>query len=329
LTSQRHDPRAVIVVDNPSGTPVLLKLYTTQHKEVWVATSRTTQINVTFDGGLFVEAYPLYPLSDAAPRRAYLPSDGNLTIRVTPPAIGGAIQLFQAIISVAVGLLATLGILKHVTKTPTVSAVGSTSSINLMVSMFFIPTFSICFIPLLIVFDLVTITIILLMFINPIVFLFFKSCAVISNMEGAMKVGLLHLYDVAVLIWILLWLINPIPTIFKPEFISSVPFLILLFLISLTLGGLLAFVALIVKIIGSETLFLSIIPFIMNEELAARVEFCRKALDKPTKVRVYPEEKEEHVEGFVVECNIEKIAIGNDKSTRLFSWGDVQQIERL
>jgi len=329
LTSQRHDLRAVIVVDNPSGTLVLLKLHTTQHKEVWVATDRTTQINVTFDGGLFVEAYPLYPLSDASPRHTYLPSGGNLTIRATPPAIGGTIQLFQAIISVIVGLLATLGILKHVTKTPAVSAVGSTSSINLLTFMFFIPTLSICFIPLLIVLDLVTITIILLMFINPIVFLFFKSCAVISNnMEGAMKVGLLHLYDVAVLIWVLLWLISPIPTIFKLEFLLLTQFSIPLFLIPLILGGLLAFVALIVKIIGSETLFLSIIPFIMNEELAARVEFCRKALDWPTKVRVYPE-RGGSVKGFVVGCDIGKITIDDGKSMRVFSWGGVHQIELL
>jgi len=122
LTSQRRDPRTVIVVDNPSGTPVVLNLYTTQHEKVWVATNRTTWINVTFDRGLYVDVYPLYPLSDVEPRNAYLPGNGNLTIRVTPPAIGGVLQTLQAIIGAVIGLLATLGIIQHVTKTPAVNA---------------------------------------------------------------------------------------------------------------------------------------------------------------------------------------------------------------
>jgi len=344
LTSQRHDLRAVIVVDNPSGTLVLLRLYTTQHKEAWVATSRTTQINVTFDGGLYVEAYPLYPLSDAAPRSAYLPSSGNLTIRATPPAIGGTIQPLQAIISVVVGLLAALGILKHVTKTPAENVMGSASSINQMTCIIAcIPILSLPFTALLISLlnlllglslslDSTYATLISLIFLNPIVLYFLKSYAVVIKEKRSVKVSLLHLYDLAVLIWVLLWLIDPIPTIIKPEFISAVLFSIPLFLIPLLLGGLLRLVSLIIKIIGLKTQFflLSIIPFILNEELAARAEFCQMAVGKPTRVRVYLEGGRS-IEGFVVECDMDKIAVYDHRnySTRVFSWGDVQQIERL
>jgi len=66
----------------------------------------------------------------------------------------------------------------------------------------------------------------------------------------------------------------------------------------------------------------------LNEELAARVEFCHMALEKPTRVRVYPEGGGS-VEGFVVECNMGKIAVSDGNSTRVFPWGNVQQVELL
>jgi len=125
LTAQWRDPWTVIFIDNPSGTPVLLKLNTTQRK-VWIATNRTTHIDVAFDGGLYIDVYPLYPLSDAEPRSAYLPSSGNLTIRIAPPAIGGTLQFILTTIGGLLGLLTTLGIIKHATKTPAVNNFGST-----------------------------------------------------------------------------------------------------------------------------------------------------------------------------------------------------------
>jgi len=333
LTARWRDPRAVIVVDNPSGTLVLLKLNTTRHNGVWVAADRTTQINVTFDGGLYVDVYPIYPFSDAAPRHAYLPGNGNLTIRVTPPAIGGVLQLFQTIISAVIGLLATLGIIKHMTKTPAVNAIGSTSFLVSNINFNRILLISlILFLNLIVTIaglDFVTVVIIILTSINPILLLFLKSLVAVSNVERAAKVGFLHLYDLAVLIWGFLWLINPILTIFRLEYIMVISFFLQHILIIVIIGGFLVFIiSLITEIISPQILFFSIVPFIFNQEVAARVEFCRRALDWPTKVKVYPESGKPVV-GFVVECDVGKIAVSNKRRTRVFSWGDVHQIELL
>jgi len=396
LTSQWRDPRAVIVIDNPSGTPVLLSLYTMQHNGMWVATVRTTQINVTFDGGLYVDVYPLYPLSDAAPRSAYLPGNGNLTIRTTPPAIGGAIQPLQAIIGTVIGLLTTLGIIQHVTKTPAVNAMGSTFPAYMKA---FTYPFLVLFLLFLLVLlkpalvqmlacnpsqfyymlgitslflslafsmflckirfircqrnlkDVTTLVIIIvltflglvfifknnppsphqlystalfLIFVNPISLFYLKSLATDSRVRRAIKVGLLHLYDLAVLIWFLQWLVNPYPTIFKPAFIELSFLQIILIVLLVIFGFIIVFRASLHPLI----FLYSIIPFIFNEEFAARVELCRRALNQPTKVRIYPE-KGKSVVGFVVECDAGKIAVSNYRRTRVFSWGDVQQIEIL
>jgi len=403
FTAQWRDPTAVISVDNPSGTPVLLKLNTTQH-EVCVTTDQTTRINVTFDRGLNVEVYPIYPLSDAAPRRVYLPSDDNLTVRVTPPAIGGVLQPFLTIVGAVTGLLATLGIIKHVTKTPAVNAIGTTSftyankilypsaaffiilvslaSMNLILhpigsfsfvnniivttiillsSVFLILYMTIESIKspqiskkqakfLVVVTVIIVISIIVLyhifgsslqwpqllyantlflLFVNPILLIYFKSHLVVaSEIKRATKVGFLHLYDLVVLMWVLQWLINPYISIFKLDYtVLGLSFFTLVILLVVTGIGLLIYITLF-KFIGSEIFLFSIIPFVFNEELAARVEFCRRTLNWPTKVRVYPEE-DDPVEGFVVECNMGKIAVSDGNSTRMFSWGDVQQIELL
>mgnify|MGYP001772503237 CR=1 FL=1 len=340
LTSQLRDPRAVIVVDNPSGTPVVLRLSTTWHREVWVATDRTTRINATFDGGLYVDVYPLYPLSDAEPRSAYLPDSGNLTIRVTPPAIGGALQTTQAIIGAIIGLLTALGIIKYMTKNPAVYVIGSTSPnfvvviiIAIIFSLIFVVLFN-SLIPFVVVFNLIplsltfTIALIIIILINPFILFYVKSSVVVGKVERATKVGLLHLYDLAVLMWVLQWLINPYPTLFKLRYITLIQFLPALITFLLTFGVLLPLIALSIKNIGFGTLLLSIVPFVLNEELAARAEFCHMALEEPTRVRVYPEGGGSF-EGFVVECGMDKITIDDGKSTRVFSWGDVHQIELL
>jgi len=337
LTSQWRDPRAVIVVDNPSGTPVVLRLSTTQHREVWVATDRTTRINITFDGGLYVDVYPLYPLSDAEPRSAYLPDSGNLTIRVIPPAIGGVLQTLQAIIGAVIGLLTTLGIIKYVTKNLAVYVIGSTSPnfvVVIIVAIIFSLIFVVLFNSLIPLFNLIplsltfTIALIIIILINPFTLFYVKSSVVVSKVERATKVGLLHLYDLAVLMWVLQWLINPYPTLFKLRYITLIQFLPALITFLVTFGVLLPLIALSIKNIGFGTLLLSIVPFVLNEELAARAEFCHMALEKPTRVRVYPEEGGS-VEGFVGECDMDKITIDDGKSTRVFSWGDVHQIELL
>jgi len=267
LTSQRRDHRAVIAVDNPSGTPVVLNLYTTQREKVWVATNRTTWINVTFDGGLYVDVYPLYPLSDAEPRNAYLPGNGNLTIHVTSPAIGGVIQPFLTTISAVIGLLTALGIIKHLTKNPAVNAIGSTSpnfviviTITIILSLIFYIVLS-NLMPLQLIFNIALIIIIL---INPVILFYCKSSAVVSKVERATKVGLLHLYDLAVLMWALQWLINPYPTIFKLRYITLIQSLPTYIIFLITFGLLLPVIALSIKNRGSETLLLSIVPFVFK-----------------------------------------------------------------
>jgi len=381
LTAQRCDPRAVIVVDNPSGTLVLLRLTTTQHKEVWVATNRTTQINVTFDGGLYVDVYPLYPLSDAGPRSAYLPGNGNLTIRVTPPAIGGILQPFQAIIGAMVGLLTTLGIVKHLTKTPAVNAMGNTfpkykgilfyPSVGAFSFLIFLSlisglidpyilllTFLFSFfiiiisvrrqqfsknnIILLLILIVLTglysyytfmsilpharqlyFTALFLTLINPISLFYLKSLAAVSGIRRAEKVGLLHLYDLAVLIWFLQWLINPYPTIFKLEFIVLSHFLIYLVIISIILG-IIIFFALSINL---KIFLYSSIPFVFNEELAARIAFCRKALARNLWITIYPQ-KGCRRRGRVDDCDVDRIVLRRGRFRREFSWSEIRWIRR-
>jgi len=386
LAPQRHDPRAVIVVDNPSGIPVALSVNTPQGQGKLITTDRTTRVEVFFNGGLYVDVYPLYPLSDAQPRSVYLPSGGNLTIRVTPPAIAGTLPTLIAAIGTVIGIMASLGIIRRVTRTPLVDAVGDTSSTYTRVFFIWVVVImlllicagilqTLCglylldilgtFLPLIIAIIYVCIIIVqepdfvnkilylilaiplfiiiiqymynlhlrfilFIAFVNPIILIYFKSFAAVEIMERAKKVGVLHLYDLTVVFWVFQWLINPYPAIFSRILYNlSFQFIFFLLVIMVYLGLFVAILYLIAKGPGFGTLLLSAIPFTFNEELAARIEFCRKALDWPTRVKVYPEERGEPVEGFVVECDMGKIGIDNGKSTRVFSWGDVRQIELL
>jgi len=392
LAPQRHDLRAVIVVDNPSGTPVALSIYTPQDQGKLITTDRTTRLEIFFDKGLYVDVYPLYPFSDAQPRSAYLPSGGNLTIHVTPPAIGGILPTIIAVIGTVIGIMASLGIIKRMTKTPSIDAAGDTSSMYfrtffiwiLIIFSFlalagFLQSFILqsfldilrTFLPLCLTIIYVVIIVVqelefekkirnliyavalspilillimsfmsdqllryilFIILVNPIILIYFKSFAVVEEMERAKKVGVLHLYDLTIAFWALQWLINPYPTIFKQIFYNlSFQLTMFLILIMIYLGLLFVLLYLLAMGPGFGTLLLSAIPFVFNEELAARVEFCRRALDKPTRVRIYPEEKGKPVDGFVVECNIGKIAVYDYRrnSTHVFSWGDMRQIELL
>jgi len=385
LAPQRHDLRAVIVVDNPSGTPVALSVNTTQGQGRVIITDRTTRLEVFFNGGLYVDVYPLYPLSDAEPRSVYLPSGGNLTIRVTPPAIGGIIPTFIAVIGTVIGIMTSLGIIRHVTRTPLVDTIGDTFpmsfeplfifwlilsltlveiliisliSYDLMIKIWLLLILIIIYTAIIlvqvpefvvkIVFSyLVALSILsllsllrtptmsnpLLYFIlfiiltNPITLIYFKSLVAVEEMDRTRKVGVLYLYDLTVAFWALQWLINPYPAIFK-QFIYnlSLQLIILIIIIPIYFGLFIMF--LLIRGPSLRIFSLSAIPFVFDEELAARIEFCRRVLDWPTKVRVYPEGGGS-VEGFVVGCDVDKITIDDTKSTRVFSWGDVQQLELL
>jgi len=398
LTSQWRDPQAVIVVDNPSGTLVLLRLYTTQHKEVWVATDRTTRINATFDGGLYVDVYPLYPLSDADQRHIYLPGNGNLTIHVTPPAIGGIVQPLQVVISAVVGLLTILGIIRHLSKTPAVNALGSTYptymrillypslifTVFLIFIVFVIILIIVVVIPKILLHFILNCTLIVittlflsvafltylltiivqprqistkdsiiliiltlisfvgllfifmnnrtvpwplysntlfLTFVNPFSLFLLKSLAVISGIRRTEKVGVLHLYDLAVLVWALQWLANPYPTIFKLDYIT-ISFLIILIMLIIILGSIIFIISL-----NPRILLFSIIPFIFNEELVARIEFCKKARIRIILATIYPWNGRP-MRGFVHRCDVDKIVLLRLRNYRqyTFSWSEIRWI---
>jgi len=379
LAPQRRDSRAVIVVDNPSDTLVALSVNTTQGQGKVIITGRSTRLEVFFNGGLYVDVYPLYPLSDAEPRSVYLPSGGNLTIRVIPPAMGGTLPIIITVVGTVIGIMASLGIIRHVTRTPAVDVIGNTFPTYLPPLIFwlylslmlatvlqvlygstllnvlkawlpsilmtiyitiillktpgfegkiFLFSYAMPFLlPLLLTPSPLFYFVSFIIITNPIILLFFKSLAVVEDMERAKKVGVLHLYDLVVAFWIFQWLINPYLAIFRLSFFLSIQLIthyIIVVLVYLLFFILLLYLA--IKGPGFGMLFLSTIPFVFNEELVARVEFCRKALDWPTRVKVYPED-DESVVGFVVKCDIEKIAIGDGKSMRVFSWGDLRQIE--
>jgi len=68
------------------------------------------------------------------------------------------------------------------------------------------------------------------------------------------------------------------------------------------------------------------VPLVLNRELVARGELCARAERGVVKVRIHPDEGNP-VEGVVVGCTIDKIAVDNGRERRVFSWGDVRQIE--
>jgi len=353
LTAQWRDPLAVITVDNPSGTPVLLKLYTgqhgTSHREVWVATDRTTQINVTFDGGLFVDVYPLYPLSDAAPRHTYLPGNGNLTIRTTPPAMGGTFQFILTTMSGLFGILATLGIIKTITRTPVADAYDLSSSRSsrlswldvFIIAIIYIVAFilSICFYRKLI-FIIFSVPenlqqpftyFLYFTLVNPISLLYLKLLvATEAEAVEVNKLVLLNIYDLAVVLWFFQWLINPYPTIFKLEHITFISTLITLFILIIVSSIIIT----IIYLISNKYLFdirlrevlIFMIPFILNEELVARTEFCREARARKVWVTIYPREGSP-ISGRVEECDVDRIVVRRDSSRYMFSWSKVQRIE--
>jgi len=386
LALVRHDSRAVIVMDNPSATPVALNVYTTWGLRKLITTDRTTRLEILFDGGLYVNVHPLYPLSDAEPRSVYLPSGGNLTIRITPPAIGGAFQTLIAVIGTIIGIMASLGIIRRVTRTPLVNAIGATPptyfeplviwfilSLTLVVVLQYwltflnilrvwLPSILIVIYTTILLFrepefkskimllfflvaalilsplrtpyppnpllNLISFLIIIIILVNPITLIYFKSLTAVEDIERVKKIGILHLYDLTLAFWTLQWLINPYPAIFKQIF-YNLPFQLVIintFVIILIYLGLFFVPHLVAKGSSSGIFLLSMIPFVFNEELAARIEFCRRALDWPTRVKVYPEGGEPVV-GFIVKCDVDKVAISDGETTHVFSWGDLQKIK--
>jgi len=352
LTAQWRDPLAVITVDNPSGSLVLLKLYTgqhgTSHRDVWVATNSTTHIVVAFDGGLFVDVYPLYPLSDAAPRHTYLPSGGNLTIRVAPPAIGGTFQFILATISGLFGLLATLGIIKTITRTPVANAYDLSSlrssqpswrDIIILASIYIIAfKLSICFYRKLIFFIFSVpeylqppfIYFLYFTLVNPISLFYFKLFATAGRIEVDKKIVFLNIYDLAIVLWFFQWLINPYPTIFKLEHITFISTLITFFIIIIIFAIIITLIFLLIFKrlfdIKLREVLVFMIPFILNEELVARAEFCREARARKIWVTIYPREGSP-ISGRVEECDVDIILVRHDSSRYMFSWSKVQRIE--
>jgi len=341
LTAQWRDPLAVIIVDNPSGTLVLLKLYTGQHvtsqRTVWIATDRATHIDVAFDGGLFVDVYPLYPFSDAAPRHAYLPGNGNLTIRVTPPAMGSTFQFIWTTISGLFGLLATLGIIKTITRTPVadaydlsslrsrqpskrdiitviVSIIISAMTLKLFCFIFSVPEFYFFYVTL----------------VNPISLFYLKLFATAVQIEVDKKIVFLNTYDLAVVLWFFQWLINPYPTIFKLDHITSIFTIITSFTIIIVFSIIIIIILLLFNKylfdIRLRELLIFMIPFILNEELVARAEFCREARARKVWVTIYPREGSQ-ISGRVEECDVDRIVVRHDSSRYMFSWSKVQRIE--
>jgi len=94
----------------------------------------------------------------------------------------------------------------------------------------------------------------------------------------------------------------------------------------LSLSGLSQSLSLTARYITGLEWLLTAVPFMLNQELVARGELCASAERGVVKVRIHPENGNP-VEGVVVGCTIDKIAVDNGRERRVFSWGDVWQIE--
>jgi len=95
----------------------------------------------------------------------------------------------------------------------------------------------------------------------------------------------------------------------------------------LNLPGLPQSLSLTARYIRGFEWLLPAVPFVLNRELVARGELCASAERGVVKVKIYPEGCCDPVEGVVVDCSLDKIAVDNDRERRVFSWGDVRQIE--
>jgi len=95
----------------------------------------------------------------------------------------------------------------------------------------------------------------------------------------------------------------------------------------LNLPGLPQSLSLTARYIRGFEWLLPAVPFVLNRELVARGELCASAERGVVRVRVYPEDCCDSVEGVVVDCSLDKIAVDGNAGRRVFSWGDVRQIE--
>jgi len=84
-----------------------------------------------------------------------------------------------------------------------------------------------------------------------------------------------------------------------------------------------------VRYIRGFAWLLPAVPFVLNRELVARGELCASAERGVVKVKIYPEDCCDPVEGVVVDCSLDKIAVDGNAERRVFSWGDVRQIELI
>jgi len=159
-----------------------------------------------------------------------------------------------------------------------------------------------------------------LILVSPIFLFYLKGLAVVSEVSRAIKVGTLYLYDFAVLVWALQWLVNPYPAIFKLDYIVLFYFLIFLIIILILFG-----IVVVIISIDPQIFLFSIMPFIFNEELAARMAFCRKALKHW--ITIYPQ-KGRPVRGRIYDCSVSRIVLQRGRYRYIFSWSEIRWILR-
>lgn len=199
----------------------------------------------------------------------------------------------------------------------------------------------------------------------PLFYILGKGIAFAFSTDRTFKLYLMHVYDVTILLWVVQWLVNPYPAILAWErnrlfemtisfslgvfsfifqnilavtiliILTFVMFVLFHFFIQtrdislwlLSLPGLPQSLSLTSRYIRGLAWLLPAVPFVLNRELVARGELCASAERGVVKVRIHPEDCCDPVEGVVVGCTIDKIAVDNGRERRVFSWGDVRQIE--
>jgi len=230
----------------------------------------------------------------------------------------------------------------------------------LVISLVFYGEISAVLQSLLLKLDFTTTLLILLFYVfYPFFYVLGKSAAFAFSTDRMFKLYLMYIYDATILLWAVQWLVNPylamlaweykfLGTILLPLIFGSIQivisltiFIFIIYTISyfitrardislwlLNLPGLSPSFSLTARYIRGLTWLLPGVPFVLNRELVARGELCASAERGVVKVRIHPEEGDP-VEGVIIDCSLDKIAVDNGCERRVFSWGDVRQIELI
>jgi len=330
--------KVIISVDNPYAIPILLAVYYYQNisriSNIFLANKLviidyTTLVNTTFDRELHLVTFPLVPFSDITPRYIYVKQSSNFTLNVKAPTIAGFLSPLASVVSLLVGIVSALGIVKHYTRTPATYIMGF-SKLELLRIILLVPILLVVILPFYSLFlnvslDFLHNFLLPFMVLYPPYYVMGKITIFNILRRKSLTVALMEAYDISIILWGLQWVLNPFITISSSSLILAPSIILFSIIITILLMFYLIFPAK-NKAIPTTTIFAVLVPFLLNREFIARKELCMMATTTILKTKVYLEGNN-YVEGVMVKCSLDKIVIDSGRERRVISWSDVWQIE--